>query len=108
MMDSTGVGDPIFEDVSTEMPWLDGFKFTSDSKQKLIEGLQMAIHDGDITYNEETADELKLFEYTLSSGRRIKYEARTGFHDDCVVALALAHKSRIDNKHFGHYSVTAI
>ena len=108
-IDSTGAGDVVFNSIESELQWLDGFKFNVTSKQNLIEGLQMAIHKDELTYNDETADELKVFEYTIKPGSRgIRYEARTGFHDDIVVSLALANQSRVDNKHFGHYSMTKI
>ena len=37
-VDSTGVGDPIVEQLQRDLPRVKGFKFTSQSKQQLIEG----------------------------------------------------------------------
>ena len=42
-IDSTGVGDPIVEDLKRVCRRVEGFKFTSQSKQQLMEGLQIEI-----------------------------------------------------------------
>ncbi|RLI75782.1 hypothetical protein DRP05_14145 [Archaeoglobales archaeon] len=89
LIDSSGVGDPILEelqDIGAE-----GYVFTSKSKVQLIQRLQAAIENGEIRYPyiEELIKELQFFEYQLTR-QGIKMEARQGFHDDCVIALALA------------------
>ena len=35
-------------------------------------------------------DEMVIFEYEMTSSGLIRYQAPEGFHDDCVVGLALA------------------
>ena len=92
-IDSTGVGDPIVEDLQRVCRRVDGFKFTSQSKQQLMEGLQIAIQTRDIRYPEGwLRSELESFGYRYS-GRSVSYEATAG-HDDGVCALALAVHSR--------------
>jgi phage FluMu gp28-like protein len=89
-VDSTGVGDPIVEDLQQTVPNVEGFKFSSTSKQQLMEGLAVAIQRGEIGYPEgPIAAELREFEYSV---RRtgVSYSAPEGLHDDCVCALALA------------------
>ena len=67
LVDSTGVGDPILEDLQREGVMIQGLKFTSSSKQQLMEGLQAAIHQGKIGYPEGIiSQELEVFEYMLS------------------------------------------
>ena len=39
-------------------------------------------------------DELKRYEYTITSHGHITYGAPSGFHADCVIALALANSAR--------------
>ena len=39
-------------------------------------------------------DELRRFEYALSPSGAITYAAPAGYHDDCVIALALANRGR--------------
>jgi hypothetical protein len=92
MIDSTGVGDPIVERVVKECRNAEGFKYTADSKQKLIEGLSVSLQRGEIGIIEGILqDELEAFEFVYSN-RGVKYEAPTGMTDDCVNALALANR----------------
>lgn len=104
-VDSTGVGDPIMEELAQTMHGLEGFKFTSQSKQQLMEGLVSAIHQGLIKYpSGAITDELEVFEYKFTASG-VRYAARDGFHDDCVMALALAYKSFKEKRNYGRYSI---
>jgi phage FluMu gp28-like protein len=90
LVDSTGVGDPVVEQLQREGLAIEGFKFTSQSKQELMLGLQVAIHQEKIHYPAGMIqEELEIFEYQYSANG-VKYSAPSGFHDDCVMALALA------------------
>lgn len=92
LMDSTGVGDPIFEDMQREGLDVQGYKFSSTSKQMLMEGLASAIHQRKITFPPgPIVDELEIFEYQYTS-YGVKYGAPVSFHDDAVMSLALAWK----------------
>jgi hypothetical protein len=67
-MDSTGVGDPIFEDMQREGLDVQGYKFSSTSKQMLMEGLASAIHQRKIAFPPgPIVDELEIFEYQYTS-----------------------------------------
>ena len=104
LMDSTGVGDPIFEDMQREGLDVQGYKFSSTSKQMLMEGLASAIHQRKITYpSGPIVDELEIFEYQYTS-YGVKYSAPQGFHDDCVVSLSLAWQHLQKNVGSGRYS----
>lgn len=97
-IDSTGVGDPIFEDLSPKCPQMQGLKFTEISKQKLIEGLVMAIQDGTTSVlDNEHRYEMEQFEFVYTM-RSVKYSAPEGEHDDTVMAHALAVKAKIELK----------
>lgn len=88
--DSTGVGDPIVEDLQMDGVDIEGFKFTAQSKQQLMLGLVTAIQQRKITFPPgPIVDELEIFEYVYTSNG-VRYSAPAGFHDDCVMALALA------------------
>ena len=90
LVDSTGVGDPILEDLIREGVNIEGLKFTSQSKQQLMEGLAQAIQQNKIGYPDGViVDELDIFEYQFTANG-VRYSAPSGFHDDCVMALALA------------------
>lgn len=100
VIDATGNGDPIVEDIQRECPNVQGFKFTSDSKQSLMEDLASAIQSQQITILDGVMrEELEAFEFTYSSeGRRVRYSAPVGLHDDTVCALALANRCKRVNK----------
>lgn len=90
-VDSTGVGDPVLERLQKGHPGIfEGYTFTGPSKQRLMEGLAVAIQQHEIRFPVgPIADELDTFtyEYTRTG---VRYTAPEGLHDDCVMALALA------------------
>jgi phage FluMu gp28-like protein len=92
LMDSTGVGDPVFDELKRSGLTVSGYKFTNASKKELIENLSIRIENREISYPNEPVlmNELKLFGYTVSPSGIISYGAPEGYHDDCVIALALA------------------
>lgn len=99
VIDSTGVGDPIVEDLQRVCPRIQGFKYTAISKQQLMEELSAAIHGREIIFPDgPIVDELKNFEWQHTR-TGISYNAPEGLHDDCVNSLALAlHCSRVNKK----------
>lgn len=89
-IDSTGVGDPIVEELQRTNSRIEGFKFSSASKQMLMEGLAVAIQSEMIYYPPGViVSELESFEYEYTR-TGVRYSAPSGYHDDCVCALALA------------------
>jgi len=104
VVDSTGVGDPILEDLLREGVNIEGLKFTSQSKQQLMEGLASAIQQGRIGFPEGViVDELDVFEYQFTS-HGVRYSAPSGFHDDTVMALALAWQNHNVKRGSGRYA----
>jgi phage FluMu gp28-like protein len=104
LIDSTGVGDPITEDLKREGIMIEGLKFTSQSKQQLMEGLATAIQQNKIGFPDGViVKELEIFEYIFSS-HGVRYSAPSGFHDDCVMALALAWSNYNLRRGSGRYS----
>lgn len=103
-IDSTGVGDAIVEDLQPHFQKMEGYKYTSSSKQQLMEGLASTIHKVEIGYPEAVQKELEIFEYVYTA-TGVRYSAPQGFHDDCVNALALADRCRFEHRHFGHYHI---
>ncbi len=90
LIDSTGVGDPVLEALQRQGQNFEGFKFSSQSKQQLMEGLAVAIQRREVTFPEgPIASELESFEYVYTR-TGVQYSAPEGMHDDCVCALALA------------------
>lgn len=92
LLDSTGVGDPILEDLQSSNISVEGYKFNNTSKIQLIDNLSIAIERRLITFPDEEnlVKELQAFEYILTPAGNVKYEAPQGKHDDCVISLGLA------------------
>ena len=68
-------------------------------------GLQNAIHQKAISYPSGViVDELEIFEYQFTASG-VKYSAPSGFHDDCVMALALAWNNYISRMGSGKYKL---
>lgn len=103
MIDSTGVGDAITEDLQRHFNTMHGFKYTAPSKQQLMELLASSIHQKQVGFPVGVIkDELDVFEYQYTA-TGVRYNAPVGFHDDCVNALALAVKCKNQYKYSGVY-----
>lgn len=90
LLDSTGVGDPIVEALQKMGGRYVGYKFSSSSKQQLMEGLQLSLQQGRLAgIPQDLATELELFEYVYTR-TGVQYSAPAQLHDDGVCALALA------------------
>lgn len=97
-IDSTGVGDPIVEKIQRVCPKVLGVKFTSVSKQQMMEQLTGDVHAGLIGFPEGViADEMRNFEFEQTA-TGMRYNAPVGLHDDAVCALALARHCSIKNR----------
>lgn len=114
LVDSTGVGDPILEQLKLNgRSNFEGFVFSSSSKQMLMEGLALAIQRGRLRYPEGIiVSELEAFEYSYYGGKTpgskpgVRYSAPPGMHDDCVCALALVNQmSSIPPKRVGAFTI---
>jgi hypothetical protein len=122
VMDATGVGDPVFDDLRRVLPHVEGFKITAQTKRELVQGLMVAVEQrrvmwpaggrsaisgisasGELSRGQRTEDggrcgcgdwevltaEMKRYEYEIGPTGQISYAAPSGYHDDCVMALAL-------------------
>ena len=93
MLDSTGVGEPTHDDLSRMGVPVQGVKFTNTIKKDLINKLANWMELGHLKMLrlEETLQELGLFSYEYSEKTdNFYYGAPIGFHDDIVIAHALA------------------
>lgn len=95
VIDATGVGDGIFDDLMNAGLNLEGFKFTSTTKQELVSNLSVAMDNNNIHYPaiDELIDELGLYAYEQHANGRFSYSAPEGFHDDEVMSLALLNRA---------------
>jgi len=102
-LDSTGVGDPVFDDLVNRGLPVHGVKFTNDTKSGLVIGLAKAIESKEIRIHEDEGllAELEIFAFEQLPSGRYRYSAPEGFHDDRVIALALAVYGRRAAPHQG-------
>lgn len=105
-VDSTGVGDPITEQLQNTRNNIVAFKFTQTTKQQIMEGLALGIQQRKCLFPEGVIkDELENFEFEYTR-TGVRYTAPEGLHDDCVCALALAWDEYKTAVHAGSYSWT--
>ncbi len=93
VMDATGVGDPVFDDLCRVLPQVEGFKITGNSKRELVQGLMVAVEQRRVSWPaawDVMTAEMKRYEYEIGPTGQVSYSAPAGYHDDCVMALALA------------------
>jgi hypothetical protein len=91
-LDSTGVGDPIYEQLRKRGLPVEPFVFSNSSKERLIDNLAIKIEQGQVRLLDMPAqtNELTAYQYELTPSRNVRMNAPQGMHDDCVIALALA------------------
>ncbi len=98
ILDSTGVGRPIYEDLRKSGVFVEDYTFSGKSKEELIGKLIVFLEEKYIRIPDIKVlqDELRAFEYkyinekTGERLRTVKYGAPSGYHDDAVISLALA------------------
>ncbi len=102
LVDGNSMGDPIANMLdkaiqdqmkgASHRPTVEQFTFGSESKQALIDRLNVGLDARLLRFPRHPAliNELKNFEYAPGGPGRLKMAARGTGHDDCVIALALA------------------
>jgi hypothetical protein len=100
VMDTTGVGDAIYDDLSTSGIHIFPYKIHgNDPKRILIEKLMVTLEGRRLSFPAATKehpdlyflhDELKTYERKLTASGVVQYQARSNKHDDCVISIALA------------------
>ena len=102
-VDSTGVGDPIYEDLARAGLNVIPYQLNVTTKKELIDNLVLKLDKQEIKLLDDPVQkgELKSYAYELTSAGRLKTNAPEGQHDDHVIALALCHADTIANAHSG-------
>lgn len=108
IFDATGVGSGIADFLQNEDVNAIPFHFTNDTKSDLINKLALSIEYQEIKIPNITTikNELSVFTYAITRTGKISYNAPAGYHDDIVIALALANFYRKDN--FSNGEIAAI
>jgi phage FluMu gp28-like protein len=96
LIDETGVGAGITEQVALQVPASEGFVFSMQSKIGLINTLKTGLEQRRIKFsasNTVLSEELRYYEYDINEDTgTVKMNAAHGKHDDCVISLALAYQ----------------
>jgi terminase large subunit-like protein len=93
VIDDSGIGDPVNEDLRAMGVPLFPYKIsTNAAKCHLIDTLQLALENGSLKspYNGILKGELEFYETKTTASGNKTYSAPRHKHDDCVIALALA------------------
>jgi hypothetical protein len=95
LVDSTGVGEPVYERLCQADVMAEAYPLTARSKAAIVDNLALMLEQRLVTLPRpelwpEGIDELEAFEYSVTDSGNVKTGAPSGTHDDTVVALALA------------------
>lgn len=96
-MEVNSVGDAIFDDLKGELDNLRPWVTNNASKARAIQQLSVDIEQGRVSWPrawQVLTDELKRYEYAISPRGVMTYSAPSGYHDDCVMAFAIANVNR--------------
>lgn len=91
ILDSTGIGDPIFDHLELTGLDIEPYQFTERSRKQLLEGLILNMEQEKLLFPNELVlkAELKSMRWEVTKSRKMKLMAPDGRHDDCVMSLAL-------------------
>lgn len=92
LIDSTGVGDPIYEQLHRSGLQVTPYQLNSRTKRELIDNLIVLMDKKEVKLlnHEVQKSELKAYEYEITGSGNLKMNAPEGQHDDTVIALALS------------------
>jgi hypothetical protein len=90
LLDSTGIGDVIHDDLTEEELDVIPIKFTNQWKEAAVKLLAADLEQRRAHIIEEQRQEFESYEYSVTDAGRYKFEAATG-HDDEVSAKLLGH-----------------
>jgi phage FluMu gp28-like protein len=94
LIDSTGIGDVVYDNLSAAGVDVTPVQFTNQSKEQMARLLAADLEHRRAHILGDMREEFESYEFTLTSSGRYQFEAATG-HDDMVAAKMLAHWGRI-------------
>lgn len=100
-----GVGSPMYEEIKKLVKnknKVSEWVTTNDTKQDIVTLLQLAIDKGEIKCNKEDTQlygQFGTFIMKVTKNKKISYGARTGYHDDRIMSLAIALICKKDKKY---------
>src|SRR3990167_1789238 len=92
VIDATGLGDPIVDDLNKRNLNIEPFKFTKRSRQNLLDNLAILLEQDKIKIPNDPGliDELESMRYEIGPQGNTKLEVPDGVTDDRIMSLAMA------------------
>jgi hypothetical protein len=93
ILDATGLGDPIYDDLQRGGLNVLPYKLTHATKSALIDNAVLMVEQQQVHFPASLTtltNELESYEYERTPAGVIRMNAPQGMHDDCVIAFALA------------------
>ena len=88
-----------------------GFNTTNQSKNAIVQNLQIAFEQKEIEILEDEKQSRELATYTAeynAKTRNVSYNAPNGLHDDICIAMMLAYDAYKNGKIIGNYNISII
>jgi len=91
VMDSTGLGDVVYDDLLNEGLTVEPYTFSYKSREQLLNNIKLLLEMDKIKLPDDGGlrEELESFQYELV-GDKVKMQVPDGLHDDRVMSLGLA------------------
>ena len=101
-VEANSIGDVVYEMIRKQYKNVKPFITTNSSKENIVRRLISDIADMNLELPspalfEPLYKELQMFQYKYLPSGKITYQAMSGFHDDCVMSLAICNYNRIEN-----------
>jgi phage FluMu gp28-like protein len=96
LVDQTGVGEPILEEIrSQSINCVEGLKFTEETKEELLTGLKILMEQQKlaIPYERRLCEQINEQQYAYSKNGHLQFNHPPNSHDDMLWSLALAVKA---------------
>jgi phage FluMu gp28-like protein len=93
LVDQTGVGEPILDEIRSQgLDCVEGVKFTTETKEQLLANMKITMEQGKlaIPYNRRLCQQINEQQYSYTKNGHIQFSHPTNSHDDMLWALALA------------------
>ena len=102
MVEANSIGDAVYEMIRKKYKSVKPFITTNTTKENIIRRLISDIGDMSLELPspnlfEPLYKELQMFQYKYLPSGKVSYQAMSGFHDDCVMSLAICNWNRIEN-----------
>ena len=91
VLDTTGLGDTVYDDLSNDGVLIEPFKFTNTTKNLLISNLMRTMDNAlvQLPDDPDLIAEFEAFEFDVTELGNVRYGAPSGQHDDIVISVAL-------------------